>query len=51
MTSFGSGAGSDSFAFEVEEKFENPYPIRKYIENKKYINYIDYLKLRKKIKM
>jgi len=51
VTSFGSGAGSDSFAFEVRRRFENPYPIRKYIENKKYIDYATYLRLRNKIKM
>ena len=51
MTSFGSGAGSDSFAFELKEKFENPFPIKNYIENKEYVDYATYLRLRNKIKM
>ncbi|MCD4739899.1 hydroxymethylglutaryl-CoA synthase [archaeon] len=50
-TSFGSGAGSDSFALKVLKKIENPHPVKKYIENKKYLNYGEYVKHRRKIKM
>ena len=54
MTSFGSGAGSDSFAIEVTEKIERikrPTPLQDYIDKKIYLNYSQYLKHRKKIKM
>ena len=53
VTSFGSGAGSDSFIIRVTDKIEerrNKAPLSKeYVDNKKYINYSTYLKYRKKI--
>lgn len=53
LTSFGSGAGSDSFIIKVTKENEirrNPHPIKKYIENKEYINYAVYAKFKGKIK-
>ncbi len=54
MTSFGSGAGGDSFEIEVTDKIEsvrNRAPkTADYIANKKYIDYANYLKYRNKIK-
>ncbi len=54
LTSFGSGAGSDSFAITVTDKIEairNKAPKTKdYIAKKKYIDYATYLKYRQKIK-
>ena len=54
VTSYGSGAGSDSFAITVTDKIEqarNKAPLTKnYIEKKKYIDYSIYLKYRKKLK-
>jgi hydroxymethylglutaryl-CoA synthase len=53
-TSFGSGAGSDSFSFVVTKnivkvrKKENA--IDEMLKNKKYIEYAEYVKFRKKIK-
>ena len=55
VTSFGSGAGSDSFIFKVTDRLEkvrNNAPLLKdYAERKKYINYATYAFLRGKIKM
>ncbi|MBD3389768.1 hydroxymethylglutaryl-CoA synthase [Candidatus Micrarchaeota archaeon] len=54
VTSFGSGAGSDAFSIKVtdkiEEKRRNGYPLSHFIENKEYITYAIYAKLRKKYK-
>jgi hydroxymethylglutaryl-CoA synthase len=54
VTSYGSGAGSDSFAIEVTDKIEaarNKAPTTKdYIARKRYIDYANYIKFRKKIK-
>ncbi|MBD3210901.1 hydroxymethylglutaryl-CoA synthase [Candidatus Micrarchaeota archaeon] len=54
VTSYGSGAGSDSFALTVTEKIDevrNKAPLtREYIEKKKYIDYSTYVKYRKKLK-
>lgn len=53
-TSFGSGAGSDSFVINVTDRMEqarNKAPsTQDYIERKKYIDYATYIKYRKKIK-
>lgn len=55
MTSFGSGAGSDSFSIEVTDKIEEKRgrvrKVANYIANKKYIEYAVYLKHRKKLRM
>lgn len=54
VTSYGSGAGSDSFAFRVTnniEKKRNEASVKSYIERKNYINYAMYVKFRKKIKV
>ena len=55
MTSFGSGAGSDSFIFNVTDKIEERRPLAKpvdfYINRKVYINYAQYVKMRGKLKM
>ena len=51
-TSYGSGAGSDSFDITVTDKIEN-YPrnnIRKMIENKVYLDYALYMKHRGEFK-
>jgi hydroxymethylglutaryl-CoA synthase len=54
VTSFGSGAGSDSFDILVTDKIEevrNKAPLTKdYIERKKYIDYSTYIKFRRKLK-
>jgi hydroxymethylglutaryl-CoA synthase len=54
MTSFGSGAGSDSFAITVTDKIEEVKtkgtPLEYFIQRKRYINYADYIKMRKKLK-
>ncbi|MFH1785640.1 MAG: hydroxymethylglutaryl-CoA synthase [Candidatus Micrarchaeota archaeon] len=54
VTSYGSGAGSDSFAIMVTDKIDevrDKAPKTKdYINNKKYIDYATYIKFRKKIK-
>lgn len=54
VTSYGSGAGSDSFAITVTDRIEearNKAPTTKdYIAKKKYIDYATYIKFRKKIK-
>lgn len=53
VTSYGSGAGSDSFDITVTDRIEeirNRAPATKdYIENKKYIDYATYVKFRKKL--
>jgi len=56
MTSFGSGAGSDSFSFLVKEsileKQDRAPKTEEYIEkNKQYIDYGTYVKMRKKLKI
>ncbi len=54
ITSFGSGAGSDSFSLTVEDAIEEKrskgIPLKEFVEDKKYIGYAEYLKYRKKIK-
>lgn len=48
LTSFGSGAGSDSFLFKVTDnikKIKKVKTTKEYIENKKYIDYSIYCKL------
>ncbi|MFH1520996.1 MAG: hydroxymethylglutaryl-CoA synthase [Candidatus Micrarchaeota archaeon] len=54
VTSYGSGAGSDSFAISVTDKIEevrgNAPTTKEYIAKKKYIDYATYIKFRKKIK-
>lgn len=55
VTSFGSGAGSDSFAIEVTEgidaKRKNLVPVMELInKNKTYVDYSVYLKIKKAIK-
>ena len=53
-TSFGSGAGSDSFSITVEEGIEEKRnkgtPLKKFIDDKAYLTYAEYLKHRRKIK-
>ncbi len=55
LTSFGSGAGSDSFIIEVTEEIEsferNPKVWEKIKKNRVYIDYGLYSKLRKKIRI
>lgn len=55
VTSFGSGAGSDSFSIKVTDRIDAKRPgvkkLADYIANKKYIEYAIYLKHRRKIKM
>jgi len=54
VTSFGSGAGSDSFSITVTDKIEDSVKrartLKEYIENKKYIDYSTYIKYRGKLK-
>lgn len=54
VTSYGSGAGSDSFAIRVTDKIEEvrnrAMTTKEYIAKKKYIDYATYIKFRKKIK-
>ena len=54
-TSFGSGAGSDSFSIKVTDRIEKTRgkapTIKQYLENKKYIDYATYLKYRGKLKV
>jgi len=53
-TSFGSGAGSDSFIITVTDKIEVKRDLAKktqdYIDRKQYIDYSTYIKYRKKLK-
>ncbi|MEM2954961.1 MAG: hydroxymethylglutaryl-CoA synthase, partial [Candidatus Nanoarchaeia archaeon] len=54
-TSFGSGAGSDSFSLVITKNIEKikknkRHTIDEMIKNKKYIDYAQYVKFRKKIK-
>ena len=55
VTSFGSGAGSDSFAITVTDRVDerkNRAPLTKdYLNKKKYIDYATYLKYRRKLKV
>ncbi len=55
MTSFGSGAGSDAFSFEVTDKIEeirNGAPsVEKLLANPLYINYATYARHKGKIKL
>ncbi len=55
VTSFGSGAGSDSFALtvtdKITEKRENAPTTKSYIDAKKYISYSTYIKFRRKLKI
>jgi len=55
VTSFGSGAGSDSFAMTVtdliDSKRDKAPKTQDYIAKKKYIDYATYLKFRRKLKM
>ncbi|HLD84044.1 MAG TPA: hydroxymethylglutaryl-CoA synthase [archaeon] len=55
MTSFGSGAGSDSFALEVTDRIIKARDLAKkteyYINNKTYVDYGTYARLRKKLKV
>jgi hydroxymethylglutaryl-CoA synthase len=55
MTSFGSGAGSDSFALTVTdritEKRGKAPTTKSYIDSKKYISYSTYIKFRRKLKV
>lgn len=54
VTSYGSGAGSDSFSITVTDKIEqirSKAPLLKdYIARKQYIDYANYIKFRKKLK-
>jgi len=53
VSSFGSGAGSDAFIIRVTEENEkrrNPNPLQKYIDDKEYVDYAIYAKLKRKIK-
>jgi len=54
LTSYGSGAGSDSFAITVTDRIEEGRDrapkTSDYIARKKYIDYANYIKFRKKIK-
>jgi len=54
-SSFGSGAGSDSFSIKVTDRIEKTRgkapTIKQYLENKKYIDYATYLKYRGKLKV
>lgn len=52
MVSYGSGAGSDAFIFETSKnivKKRNKTFVSEFIERKKYISYIEYLKYGRKI--
>lgn len=53
VTSFGSGAGSDAFSIRVTDKIakrEKGTPLSAFIENKQYVPYAIYAKLRGKYK-
>ena len=49
LVSFGSGAGSDAFVIKVIDPRPSKIPTLKYIQRKKYIQYVDYLKMRRLI--
>jgi hydroxymethylglutaryl-CoA synthase len=55
VTSFGSGAGSDSFAIKVTDRIDEARDkapkTSDYIANKRYIDYATYLKFRRKLKV
>ena len=55
VTSYGSGAGSDSFSFVVTDKIVERRDLapksRDYIDRKHYIDYGTYVKMRKKLKV
>jgi len=55
VTSYGSGAGSDSFLIEttqaIDEKRERARLVQSYIDKKEYIDYGVYVKHRKKLKL
>lgn len=55
MTSYGSGAGSDSFVLhttkELPKAQKRGYPLQNYINRKKYLDYGTYAKFRGKIKV
>ncbi len=55
ITSFGSGAGSDSFSIlvkkEIERKRGDTPTVEEYISSREYIDYAIYAKLKKKIKV
>jgi len=50
--SYGSGAGSDAFVLEATKNIEKnrPKPVLELTENKKYIDYAEYIKHRRKLK-
>lgn len=54
LASYGSGAGSDSFIFEITDRIEKiknrTTPVSKFINQKKYVDYGMYVRLRKKLK-
>jgi len=54
LTSFGSGAGSDSFLIEVtdriEEKRARAKPVQSFVSDKEHIDYGRYVKYRRKLK-
>jgi hydroxymethylglutaryl-CoA synthase len=54
VTSYGSGAGSDSFSITVTDRIESVRErapkTKDYLNRKKYIDYANYIKFRKKIK-
>jgi hydroxymethylglutaryl-CoA synthase len=54
MTSFGSGAGSDSFLIRVTDGIEGKRgrarSVQSYIDDKEYVNYGIYAKHRRKLK-
>ncbi|MEE9474569.1 MAG: hydroxymethylglutaryl-CoA synthase [Candidatus Hydrothermarchaeaceae archaeon] len=55
MTSFGSGAGSDSFGITVEDgivdKRKTVPSVEEFIKDKKYVDYSNYVKMRRKLKV
>lgn len=55
LTSFGSGAGSDSFSMVVEDsivdKRKTAPSVEEFIKDKKYVDYSNYVKMRRKIKV
>lgn len=54
LTSFGSGAGSDSFSVVVEDGIKdkrNKILVEDFIKNKKYVDYATYIKLRRQMKV